>query len=94
VSYTDAEYLRFDPFDGDRDVDVKCRTTKIVTTRRPQKCHDPMNGQMHEIPAGTRARYETALVDGEWGRYYTCVACMDKWLREFVRCSDRKSHDA
>jgi hypothetical protein len=22
------------------------------------------------------------LVDGEWGSYYICLACMETWLRE------------
>lgn len=84
-AYADAEYLRYDPFDGDRDIQVKCRTVKLVTTRKPQKCFDPMDGKPHEIPAGTRARYETAIVEGKWGSYYTCIACMDKWLTKFCR---------
>lgn len=79
--YADAEYLRWDPFDGaDRDIDIRARKVKMVTTRKAQRCHG--NSGMHDIPAGTRARYESAIVDGEWGSYYTCVACMDQWLRD------------
>jgi hypothetical protein len=80
VIYADATYIAWDPFDGDRDVDIRARTVAMVTTRKSHQCHG--NEGMHEIPAGTRARYETAIVDGKWGRYYTCVACMDKWLRD------------
>ena len=83
--HADAEYLRYDPFDGDRDVSIKCRTVKLVTTRAPRKCLDPMKGELHDIPAGTRARYEHALADGKWGSFYTCVACMDNWLTKFCR---------
>lgn len=81
-AYADTEYIRYDPFDGDRDVDVRARTVAIVTTRKPHKCMSP-GGAIHDIPSGTRARYETAIVEGHWGRYYTCVACMDGWLRDF-----------
>ena len=80
---SDADYLRYDPFDGDRDVDIRCRTVKIVTVRKAQKCHG-LNYQTHGhvIQVSERARYEQAIVDGEWGRYYVCLACMDKWLAD------------
>lgn len=83
MSYTDAEYLAWDPFSGaDRDVKIRARTVKIATTRKPQKCmgHDGAES-MHDIPAGTRVRFEQAIVDGEWGRYYICLGCMATWLR-------------
>lgn len=81
-TYTDDDYLAWDPFEGgDRDVKITLRTVKIVITRKPQKCFNPEDGQPHDIPAGTRARYEHALVDGEWGNYYTCLECMFKWLK-------------
>lgn len=81
---TDADYLRFDPFDSDRDVDIRCRTTKLVTVRKAQKCHGlDRETHGHEIAPGNRARYETAVVDGEWGRYYVCLPCMDRWLNEW-----------
>lgn len=36
---TDEEYLRYDPFDGERDVDIKCREVRIVRVKKPHKCH-------------------------------------------------------
>lgn len=81
---TDADYLRYDPFEGDRDVDIRCRTLKIVTVRKQQKCHGlDRESHGHEIEVGGRARYEQAIVDGKWGRCYVCTECMDKWLDEF-----------
>ena len=83
---TDEDYLRYNPFEGDREPAVKCRTVKLVTTRKPQKCHGlDRETHGHEIKAGERARYEQAIVDGAWGRYYVCLGCMDKWLDEFRR---------
>jgi hypothetical protein len=76
--------LSWDPFDGaDRDVDIRCRSVKIVTTKAPRLCYgaDGVASQ-HDMPTGTRARVERALVDGEWGSYYICLACMETWLRE------------
>jgi hypothetical protein len=81
---SDADYLQYDPFDGDRDVDVRARTVKLVTTRKAQRCYGS-DGKMHDIPAGTRTRHERAIVDGTWGSFYVCLACMDKWLKEFSR---------
>lgn len=82
--HADADYLRYDPFDGERDVKVRARTVKLVTTRKERVCYGS-DGKLHRIPAGTRARYESSVVDGKWGSYYVCVACMDKWLEEFCR---------
>lgn len=84
MNYTDADYLRWDPFDGaDRDVDIRARTVKIVTTRSPHRCVGPDGAaQAHDMPAGTRARVERAIIDGEWGSYYMCVGCMAEWLTE------------
>ena len=80
---SDEDYLRYDPFEGDRDVDIRCRTVKLVTVRKPQKCHGlDAKGHGHEIKVGERAKYETAIVDGEWGRFYVCIGCMTKWLTE------------
>lgn len=82
---SDHDYLRFDPFDGDRDLDIRCRTAKLVRVRKPQKCFGiGRDSHGHGIEVGERARYETALVDGKWGSYYLCLRCMDRWLSEAV----------
>lgn len=83
MRYTDADRLAWDPFDGERDVDIRCRSVKIVTTRKPQPCLG-WDGKetAHQMEPGTRARYERAIVDGEWGSYYICCACMDTWLAD------------
>lgn len=82
AAYADADRLVWDPFDGaDRDVGIRARTVRIVTTAKEQHClGDDGAASAHDIPAGTRARVERAIVEGEWGSYYICVACMDKWL--------------
>ena len=79
--YPAEEYVRYDPFEGDRDVDIRARTVKVVTTAKPHQCYGS-DGKMHPIPAGTRARHERAIVDGKWGSYYVCIPCMDRWLRD------------
>lgn len=81
---SDADYLRYDPFEGDRDTDIRCRTYKLVTVRKSQKCHGlDAESHGHMIKVGERARYEKAIVDGEWCRYYVCLPCMNKWLTEY-----------
>lgn len=84
IVHTDEDYLRFDPFEGDRDVDVRARSVKIVTVRKRQKCHGlDARSHGHTIESGERARYEKAVVDGEWGRYYVCTDCMDEWINRW-----------
>lgn len=77
----DTEYIAYDPFGGDRDIDIRCQSVKMVTTRKPQKCTGI--DEMHDIQPGTRARYEKAIVEGKWGAYWMCVDCMDEWLDEW-----------
>ena len=78
ATLTDDERLRFDLFASDRDNDgVRVRTSNIVTTRKPHTCRF---SEPHEIPIGSRARFEKALVDGVWGSFYVCCACLDDWI--------------
>ena len=79
----DIDYLQYNPFEGERDVHARCQTVKLVTVRKPQKCHGlNEKDHGHVIKTGERARYEKAIVDGEWGRYYVCLTCMDKWFSD------------
>ena len=80
-SYSDRQYISFDPFEGDRDVDVRERKVAVVKVRKPHTCISP-TGSTHPIEPGERARNETAIVEGKWASYYTCVPCMDAWLQE------------
>lgn len=84
MSFQDeSRYVNHDPFDGDRDADLRLVQVRMVTTRKPHKCLGSIAGEVgpHDIPVGTRARFEKALVDGDyWGRYYVCTACMDREL--------------
>jgi hypothetical protein len=86
MSHTDQEYIDCDPFAGERDVDIKLRTVKIVRVLTDRPCFggaDPRYGDKHVIRAGERARYEKALIDSDyWGHYYHCLPCLDKWLAE------------
>ena len=80
-------YLENDPFCGsDRDVNVRCHTAKIVTVRKSHPCvlADLIGNEFHSINPGEKARRDKAIVEGEWGSYYTCIPCMDKWLSEDV----------
>jgi len=74
------EYIDLDPCANDRDVDIRCRTVKIVKVRKQQIC--VFNSGSHVIEKGEIARYDKALVDGHWGAYYCCIPCLDKWLDE------------
>lgn len=82
ASANESKYLAFNPFDGERDIKIVARTVKMVTTRKVHPCCNPLYDEPHFLPINSRARYEHALVEGEWGSYYTCIACMDKWNKE------------
>lgn len=73
-----AQYIAFDPFlDCDRDVNIRSRKVAVVTTRSPHICVS-LSTKSHEIPAGTMARRESAIIDGSFGSYYYCLECCDR----------------
>lgn len=85
----DIDYLRDDPFDfAHDDTDIRLKKVRMVTTRKPQTCVPPpsIGKNVHEIPAGTRARLETALVEGVFGKCYTCTGCLDIWMSPPYEC--------
>lgn len=77
---TDQEIIDFDPCGGD-DYQIDCQTVKIVKTRKEHQCLGVGGPEsMHIMPAGTRARYDKARVDGDFGSYYVCVECIEKYM--------------
>lgn len=88
MMYSDKQRLACDFWGGDRDVDIRAKTTKIVVTRKPHICcaHNKYKGA--ELPAGTRMMVERGIVDGEWGVNYVCVDCIDDWLTEIREPKD------
>jgi hypothetical protein len=85
LAFPERDYLAYDPFDGDRDGDVRCRTVKLARARKEHPCFSPP-GQEHTIKPGELYRYETALIDGDyWGKYRVCIRCMDEWLTDIGR---------
>jgi len=78
---TDEEYLNFDPY-GFEDYEMRARKAKLVTTRKVHKCSGAcLDGDKpHDIPVGTRVRFESAIVEGDWGSFHTCFDCIDKYL--------------
>jgi hypothetical protein len=78
--YPDSKYLEAELFD-DGDAEVRCMTRKIVVTRKEHRCAfaDAIT-KPHDIPVGTRAIRESAIVEGAWGSAYSCLTCVDKWL--------------
>lgn len=85
LKFSEADYLRFDPCDGDRDVKIECRTVRLVRARKSHQCFlgSHRYGDQHLIEAGDIYRNERALVDGDyWGTYRVCVPCMDAWLTD------------
>lgn len=85
LRFEDRDYIRFDPCEGDMDVQVSCRTVRLVRARKEHACFlgAAPGEDGHRIQPGDTYRSERALVDGDyWGNYAVCVPCMDKWLAE------------
>lgn len=84
MKYKPEDYLNEPWFQGDES-DVRCQTIKFVKVRKEHQCWLSlgMNQEPHNVKKGNYAYYEKALVDGEFGSYYMCTDCMDKWLDEF-----------
>jgi hypothetical protein len=81
----DKLYIGFDQFQGE-DGELTLRSVKLVTTRKEHACMAP-DGETHTIPAGSRARFEKALVDGDYfGHYYTCIECIERELQAHYDC--------
>lgn len=88
MKYPAQDYIRWDPFEGDMDVDIRCRSVKLVRVRKHHQCHLSLNEATppHNIEPGQLARHEKAFVDGShWGSYYACIPCMDAWFDELNR---------
>lgn len=83
--HPDATYLAFNPFEGDRDVDI--RRHKVMLVEKTRKAHRCAAGPLtttgeHEISVGSRAWKESAIVDNRPGSCYCCLPCLDLLLDE------------
>lgn len=86
MKYTEEDYLNEPWFEGEES-EVACQTIKFVKVRKEHQCWLSLGNERHgvephNVKKGNYAYYEKALVDGEWGSYYMCTDCMDKWLDE------------
>ncbi|POB00130.1 hypothetical protein C2134_02765 [Chromobacterium sinusclupearum] len=80
--YSDADYLAYDPFQGD-EAEIILRTVKIRTARKRHLCFTLTGKQDHHIEPGQRYRHERARVDSSfWGEYRLCLSCIDKWINQ------------
>lgn len=76
MKFEKEDYVNFDPFWSDES-ERTCVTVKIVKCRKEHTCAGIYTD--HKILPGEYARYEKALVDGDfWGRYYICIPCLEK----------------
>lgn len=78
-------YLKYWSGFGDRDIDIRCNTKKIVKVRKEHDCMMAtlVGNKHHTIKPGEYALVDTALVDRDfWGHAYLCLKCLDKHLIE------------
>lgn len=87
--FDDESYLDYDFFAEDKDQEgIRNHSKKMIVTRSEQRClSDGLDG-MHQIEAGTRARFDKAVIDGVWASFYTCVRCLDRMLTEDYSTND------
>ena len=86
MKHSKEAYLSADPF-MDYESDVKYLKKKLVRVRREHDCmcFAYVGEKPHKIQIGEMARLDSAMVDGEWGRCYSCLPCLDKWLKELMK---------
>jgi hypothetical protein len=73
--YRDEDCLAYDPFSGDRDVDVTEFSDKFVVTRKQHKC----NVCAAHIPPRTRVRAKTERDNDDQVvmTFYFCPSCCE-----------------
>ncbi|WP_428719109.1 hypothetical protein [Undibacterium curvum] len=82
--HTDKVYMRTEPLLDD--AELTCRTVAIRKARKQHMCLSLSKETQHMIAPGERYRYERALVDGDfWGEYRICLACLDKFIDQFIK---------
>lgn len=84
MKHPEQEYLNAEPFLDE--CEVLYRKTKLVKTRKEHECYvkgvlfKDFDPEHHTIPVGEMAVMESAMVEGEWGKTYSCVKCLDIYL--------------
>lgn len=79
--YTDDALLSVDLFGDDKDdAGARMASSQIVKTRQVHTCR---YAEPHDMPIGTRARLEKAIIDNKWGQFYVCSGCLEGVLREW-----------
>ncbi|GEM_PF-2280192 len=81
MEYDDDTLLANDPYELADEPEVKQRQTKVVITRKPQTCVPPLD-DVHDIPPGTRALFESAFVAGIPTSNYVCEQHMNQYIEE------------
>lgn len=72
----------FEGMYSDGDADVRQYSRRVVRTRSVHSCPGFFLEALHNIPAGTLAVVERAIVDGKWCSCWTCADCINRWKRE------------
>ncbi len=83
MQYTREEYLSFDPFGDERDVDIRCKTRRIVKARKKHLCMSPDKCASGTIEPGELYVKESAIVDDIWGNFGVCIPCMDRMIKYY-----------
>jgi hypothetical protein len=84
MKYEKERYLN-SGFYGDDDSEIENYQEKIVKCRKPHKC---VGGCNTKIKAGETALCETGFMDCKPVRAYTCLTCIENWLKVSGQVAD------
>jgi len=84
MKITDDLRMSFEPMADESE--VRAKRVKMVVVRYPHVCYGSYNPDNkpgeHTIQPGERARFETAMVDGNWHTSWHCIKCIDRIIKE------------
>lgn len=76
MKYDKELYIDSGFYEGDED--IINHHEKVVKCRKPHKC----SACQKDIAEGDHALRETGFIDGEPTSCYTCLPCIEEWLKE------------
>ena len=75
----EALCLQYEPFAGDRDVDVRLLSDRFLVSRAAHTC----NVCLDSIAARTRVRARSEVFDEQLGTFYFCPTCCEAMAKSW-----------
>jgi hypothetical protein len=90
VDLLDWQVLRYDPFAGDRDSNVRLLSDVMVVTRKPHRCQHCFGWT--KPGDRCRRRSEVSYDEGRTMSFYFCAECCEA-MRELITGNDHEALD-